>query len=170
MVAQELIEAARQGDEQALLRLLEVCQTDLRRYARRSCATEDIEEAVQDALLILYRRLGALRTIATFSSWLFQIVKRACLRRLQRRRTASLDDEIEVHLLDPTDIELRIDLSRSIVALPQMYREVVILRDVEGLSAEEAADAIGISIEALKSRLHRGRHLIRQALAGSCAS
>jgi RNA polymerase sigma factor (sigma-70 family) len=166
MAAQELIEAARRGDEQALLRLLEVCQTDLRRYARRNCATEDIEEAVQDALLILYRRLGALRTIATFSSWLFQIVKRACLRRFPGR----LDDETETHLLDPTDIELRIDLSRSIVALPRMYREVVILRDLEGLSAEEAADAIGISVEALKSRLHRGRHLIRQALAGSRAS
>jgi RNA polymerase sigma-70 factor (ECF subfamily) len=65
---------------------------------------------------------------------------------------ASLDDETETHLLDPTDIELRIDLSRSIVALPRMYREVLIRRDLEGLSAEEAADAIGISVEALKSR------------------
>jgi DNA-directed RNA polymerase specialized sigma24 family protein len=89
---------------------------------------------------------------------------------LQHRRAAGLDHEIETHLLDPTDIELRIDLSRSIVALPSIYREVVILRDVEGLSAEEAADAIGISVEALKSRLHRGRHLIRRTLAWSRAS
>jgi len=170
MAAEELIEAARQGNEQALTRLLEICQTDLHRYARRNCATEDIEEAVQDALLILYRRLGTLRTVATFSSWLFQIVKRACLRRLRRRRATSLDDEIETHLPDPTDIELRIDLSRSTVMLPSIYREVVILRDVEGLSAEEAAGEIGISVDAVKSRLHRGRHLIRQGLARSCTS
>jgi RNA polymerase sigma factor (sigma-70 family) len=166
MAARELIEAARRGDEQALTRLLAVCQPDLRRYARRNCATEDVEEAVQDALLILYRRIGALRTIATFSGWLFQIVKRACLRRLQRRKTTSLDEEIGSQLRDPTDMELRLDLSRSIVALPEIYRDVVILRDVKGLSAEEAATEIGTSVEAVKSRLHRGRYLIRQSLAG----
>jgi RNA polymerase sigma factor (sigma-70 family) len=165
MAAQELIEAARQGDEGALARLLEVCQPDLRRYARRNCATEDVEEAVQDALLILYRRLGALRTIATLSGWLFQIVKRACLRRLHRRRATSLDEETMSQLRDPTDMELRLDLSRSIVALPKIYRDAVILRDVKGLSAEEAADEIGASVEAVKSRLHRGRFLIRQSLA-----
>jgi len=166
MAARELIEAARRGDEQALTRLLAVCQPDLRRYARRNCATEDVEEAVQDALLILYRRVGALRTIATFSGWLFQIVKRACLRRLQRRKTTSFDEEIGSQLRDPTDMESRLDLSRSIVALPEIYRDVVILRDVKGLSAEEAATEIGTSVEAVKSRLHRGRYLIRQSLAG----
>jgi len=165
MAARELIEAARQGDEQALAELLAVCQPDLRRYARHSCATEDVEEAVQDALLILYRRLGALRTIATFSGWLFQIVKRACLRHMRRRKATNLVEENEAQLRDPTDMELRLDLSRSIVALPGMYRDVVILRDVKGLSAEEAADEIGVSVEAVKSRLHRGRYLIRQSLA-----
>ncbi len=165
MAVRELIEAARQGDEQALTELLAVCQPDLRRYARRNCATEDVEEAVQDALLILCRRLGALRAIATFSGWLFQIVKRACLRRMRRRKATSLDEDNASQLRDPIDMELRLDLSRSILALPGMYREVVILRDVKGLSAEEAADEIGVSVEAVKSRLHRGRYLIRQSLA-----
>jgi RNA polymerase sigma factor (sigma-70 family) len=160
----QMIEAAATGDQQALLRLLAVCQPDLRRYARRTCATEDIEEAVQDALLILYRRLGTLRIIATFSGWLFQIVKRACLQRLRRRGLVRLDEEAASGVQDPTDIELRLDLARSIMALPKIYREVVILRDVKELSTEETANEIGASVEAVKSRLHRGRYLIRQQL------
>ena len=165
MADQELIEAARRGDEQALVRLLVVCQPDLRRYARRTCANEDIEESIQDALLILYKRLGSLRTIAKFSGWLYQIVKRACLKRMQGRAISSHDDEAMNNLKDPTDIELQMDLSRSIASLPLIYREVVILRDVNGCSAEEVAHELGVSIEALKSRLHRGRYLIRQMLS-----
>src|SRR5258708_12744657 len=88
----QMIQAAAAGDEQALLHLLAICQPDLRRYARRTCATEDIEEAGQDALFILYRRLGTLPAIATFSGWLFQIVKRERLRRVQRRRPVSLEE------------------------------------------------------------------------------
>jgi RNA polymerase sigma factor (sigma-70 family) len=159
----QMIEAAAAGDEQALLRLLAVCQPDLRRYAHRTCATEDIEEAVQDALFILYRRLGTLRAIATFSGWLFQIVKRECLRR-QRRGHVSLDEKTAPGLQDRTDIELRLDLARAIMALPEIYRDVVILRDVKEFSAEETANEVGTSVEAVKSRLHRGRYLIRQQL------
>lgn len=164
-VGQELIEAARQGDEQALVHLLDACQPDLRRYARRNCATEDVEEAVQDALFILYRRLGALRTLATFSGWLFQIVKRACLRRLRGRNQHVAADEKEGQTFDSLDVEMRLDLCRSIAMLPDIYREVVILRDVKGLTAVEAARELGTSVEATKSRLHRGRYLIRQSLA-----
>ena len=160
----QMIQAAAAGDEQALLHLLAICQPDLRRYARRTCATEDIEEAVQDALFILYRRLGTLRAIATFSGWLFQIVKRECLRRLRRRGLVSLDERTAPSLQDPTDIELRLDLARAIMALPEIYRDVVILRDVKELSAEETANEVGTSVEAVKSRLHRGRYLIRQQL------
>ena len=165
MEQHELIRAARDGDGQALLRLLAACQPNLRRYARQSCATEDIEEAVQDAMLILHRRLGTLRVIATFSGWLFQIVRRACRRRLRQRGPVSLDNDAALHLHDPADIELRMDLSRAIGALPPLYRDVVVLRDVQGLSAEEAAAEIGASVQATKSRLHRGRHLVRQLLS-----
>ncbi|MBR0718394.1 RNA polymerase sigma factor [Bradyrhizobium liaoningense] len=160
-----LLEAARRGDEQALARLLDACQPDLRRYARRNCATEDVEEAIQDALLILYRRLGALRTIASFSGWLFQIVKRACLRRFQRRKSEGLSGDDQHQPEESLDIDLRLDLCRSIAMLPELYREVVILRDVKGLSAEETASELGTSVEAAKSRLHRARYLIRQSLA-----
>src|SRR5437773_9347795 len=81
----DLIAAAQGGSEEALLELLCLCRPQLRRYANRQCASDDVEEAVQDALLLLYRRVGALRTIGAFSSWLFQIVRRECLRRARKR-------------------------------------------------------------------------------------
>src|SRR5271154_463946 len=132
----ELMEAARSGDGKALNQLLSICQPDLKRYARWACATEDIEDAVQDALIILYRRLGALRTIAAFSSWVFQIVKRECLRRLKLR--TDLKDEAEsLPAADgAADIGLRFDLVRIIQSLPPIYRDVLILRDVNELTAD----------------------------------
>src|SRR5258708_7026566 len=160
----QMIQAAAAGDEQALLHLLAICQPDLRRYARRTCATEDIEEAVQDALFILYRRLGTLRAIATFSGWLFQIVKRECLRRLQPRGLLSLDEKTAAGLQEPTDNGLRLDLARAITALPEIYRDVVILRDVKGLSAEETGNEIRAPGPGVERKVHRGRYLIRQQL------
>ena len=65
-----LIAAAQAGSEGALLELIRVCQPQLRRYANRQCASDDIEEAVQDALWLMYTRVGALRTLGAFSSWL----------------------------------------------------------------------------------------------------
>src|SRR5437773_11557804 len=81
----DLIAAAQGGSEEALLELLCLCRPQLRRYANRQCASDDVEEAVQDALWLLYRRVWALRTIGAFSAWLFQIVRRECLRRARKR-------------------------------------------------------------------------------------
>src|SRR5262247_2691990 len=76
MEMNHLIAAAQAGSEEALLELLECCRPQLRRYANRECASDDVEEAVQDALWLLYRRVGALRMIRAFSAWLFQIIRR----------------------------------------------------------------------------------------------
>lgn len=159
---------ARAGDARALERLLTIARPDLERYARRHCESEDVEEAVQDALWILYRRLGGLRSIAAFSAWLFQVVRRACLGLARRRRrTVSLDEAPEAQLRDPraSNSELRLVLARVISALPPSYREVLLLRDVQGLSAEEVAELLQVSLAAAKSRLHRGRAMVRAALA-----
>ena len=160
----ELIEAARRGDEKALSRLLAVCQPDLRRYARRVCATEDIEDAVQDALIILHRRLGALRTLAAFAGWMFQIVKRECLRRFDRRAAGRMQagDDVAGR---PDDPDLRLDLARAIGGLEPLYRDVLILRDFEECTAEETATRVGASVDAVKSRLHRARHMMRLQLS-----
>jgi RNA polymerase sigma factor (sigma-70 family) len=166
-----LVEAARRGDAGAVSDLLQACQPDLRRFARRTCATsEDAEDAVQLALWRLYRHIGALRTVATFASWLFRIVERECFRLFRGRRQAEPLDELPEHaqpaaLAVPAD--LRHDLVAAITALPPAQREVLLLRDVHELTAPEVARQLGLSQEAVKSRLHRARASVREQLLAS---
>lgn len=125
---------------------------------------------MQDALLILYRRVGALRTIGAFSAWLFQIIRRECLRRARQRRDFVEWDERKVSALSDdgrSDEDLRIDLSRAVASLPQSYREILILRDISGYSSEEAAMRLGVPVAAAKSRLHRARQMVRSYLRSS---
>lgn len=165
-----LIEAARQGDRAALERLLTLSRPDLKRFARRSCASsEDAEDAVQMALWQLQRKVGTLRVIQALSSWLFRIVERECRRLLHlSRRSQSLDDEMLAELpLEMVPLDLRRDLSAAIAALPAPYRHVLILREIEELTGPEVAGELGISVAAVKSRLHRARAMLREALSGS---
>lgn len=167
-----LVEAARLGDRDAILRLLTVCQPDLKRFARRTCSTtQDAEDAVQVALWQLYRKIGALRTAATLATWLFRIVERECFRLFRRGSHAeSLDELADAELQAaapriPQDLQL--DLARAIERLSPPYREVLILRDVHELTTPEVAAQLGLSIDAVKSRLHRARARVREALLGS---
>jgi RNA polymerase sigma-70 factor (ECF subfamily) len=161
-----LIEAARSGDEKALVSLIAAAQPDVRRYAARNCRAADIDDAVQETLLLLYRRVGTLRAVTSFSAWLFAVAKRACLRLLQRsigNADASADDA-DTHLAHLRPEDLRIDLSRAIQSLPEHYREVILLRDIEELSIDEIADVLGLTRESVKARIHRARMLIREYL------
>jgi len=166
-----LVEAARQGDPAAISDLLTACQPDLKRFARRTCSTtEDAEDAVQIALWQLSQKVGALRTVAAFATWLFRIVERECYRLYRGlRSTQSLDDladpDVPAAATIPTD--LKIDLTRAMAKLSPPYREVLILRDVHELTAPEVAEELGLSIEAVKSRLHRARTMIREDLLAS---
>ena len=165
-----LIEAARRGDAQAVLQLLTVTQPDLRRFARRACHnSEDAEEAVQVALWQLYRKIGALRTVATFATWLFRIVERECYRRFRAQPLMASLDELEAFepVAPAIPSDLRIDMATAIAALPAPYREVLLLRDVEEWSAPEVAVHLGLSLEAVKSRLHRARGKVRERLLAS---
>ena len=164
----DLISAAQHGNEDALLELLQRCGPQLRRYARRECASDDVEEAVQDALWLLYRRVEALRAIGAFSAWLSQIIRRECLRRARKRHhLIELDERAASMLCETTmsDEDLRMDLMSAISRLPKRYREILILRDVGGYSSEEAAISLNIPIGAAKSRLHRARQMVRTQLA-----
>ena len=111
-----LLEAARLGDTAALDRLLKVCQPDVRRYAYRHCLASDVDDAVQETLLIMTRRLRSLRVVAAFSGWLLQVVRREC-RRLERR-LFHLDpyDEVkmEAWLATASDQTVRLDLIRAL--------------------------------------------------------
>ena len=161
-----LIEAARGGDEKALVSLIAASQPDVRRCAARNCRAADIDDAVQETLLLLYRRVGTLRAVTSFSGWLFAVARRACLRLLRRSMglaDAPADAAAErVAYLAPED--LRIDLSRAIQSLPDHYREVILLRDIEELSIDEIARVLGLSRESVKARIHRARLMIREYL------
>lgn len=169
---EHLVLAAQTGDRQAVARLLAVCQADARRYARRHCHASDIDDAVQESLMIVARRVRGLKAAAAFSSWLFTVIRREC-RRLERMmfRHDSLDDEAleaaEVRLAQRSDDALRLDLAAALESLPAHYLEVVLLRDFEELTIGEIAQRLGETSGAVKSRLHRARELVREYLLGT---
>ena len=161
-----LLEAARLGDTTALDRLLEACQPDIRRYAYRHCLISDVDDAVQETLLIVTRRLQSLRAVAAFSGWLFQVVRREC-RRLERR-VFGLDpydeEKMERWLATHSDETVRLDLISALESLPEHYREIVLLRDFHEMTIREIAARIRLTIPATKSRLRRARQLVREYL------
>ncbi|QGW81840.1 RNA polymerase sigma factor [Variovorax paradoxus] len=161
-----LIEAACAGDERALSQLLSVCQPDLKRFARRTCAnSEDAEDAVQVALWQLHRKIGTLGTVAAFATWLFRIVERECYRIFRRSSSGGALPEPSAEAAAPQiPTDLRLDLTKAIAALPEPYRVALVLRDVEELTAPEVAASLGLSVEAVKSRLHRARAMVRESL------
>jgi RNA polymerase sigma factor (sigma-70 family) len=163
--APALIEAAQRGEAGAIEQLLAATKPDLQRFARRLCTgPEDAEDAVQNALWILHRKVGTLSAIPAFAGWLFRIVAREC-RRLMRRAGMPIGSaDIEAMAAPRIPSELQRDLAAAIGALPEPYRTVLILRDIEEMTAPETADALNVSQEAVKSRLRRAREQIRERL------
>jgi RNA polymerase sigma-70 factor (ECF subfamily) len=167
-----LIEAARAGDQQALISLIEAAQPDIRRYARRSCQTpDDVDDAVQETLWLLYRRVGTIRALTSISAWLMTVVRRECQRMASRifgsqstHRTPIDNMSDDLRFSERPSHELRLDLARAIRSLPEHYREVVLLRDVEEMSIDEISAALSLTREATKARLHRARAMIREYL------
>jgi RNA polymerase sigma factor (sigma-70 family) len=161
-----LIEAARGGDADALMSLISAAQPDVRRYAARNCRAADIDDAVQETLLLLYRRVGTLRAVTSFSAWLFAVARRACLRllRMSAGMADASADETYARLAHLRPEDLRIDLSRAIQSLPDHYREVILLRDIEELSIDEIAGVLSLTRESVKARIHRARIMIREYL------
>lgn len=161
----ELVEAARGGDEQALVSLLAAAQPDIRRYAARNCRMADADDVVQETLLLLYRRVGTLRAVASFSGWMFAVARRACLRLLRLGAAKPLDsDDAAARFVHLRPEDIRIDVSRAIQSLPEHYREVVLLRDIEEMSVDEIAATLDLTRESVKARLHRARVMIREYL------
>lgn len=159
---------AQAGDPLALDRLLRDVQPDIRRYARRQChRTSAIEDVVQEALIVLYRRLRQVRDPLAIAAWLFRIVTRLCMLPVLglMRGTEAFNARHEAeHLAGLSQDELRVDLTRALESLPEAHREIILLRDMEQLTITEAARQLGITREACKSRLHRARALLREYL------
>jgi RNA polymerase sigma factor (sigma-70 family) len=164
----EMLESARSGNKEALLSLLAAAQPDIRRYARSSCQkADDIDDAVQETLWIIYRRVGTLNALTSFSGWLMMVVRRECFRvaRMmigQHKDIAEIEDDLRFAHRSQDD--LRIDLCRAIQSLPEHYREIILLRDVEEMSIDEIAATLQLTRESVKAKLHRARGLIREYL------
>ena len=170
----DLLRSAQAGDPVALARLLIELQPDIRRYARRQCHRASmLEDVVQEALIVVYRKVGHVRSPAAIGGWLITIVTRLCMLpalMLTRGIEALADaDEMKQFASVPLD-DLRIDLVRAIESLPAGHREIVLWRDFEELTIGEIAARLGLTREAAKSRLHRARGLLREYLVSPEAS
>ncbi|MGG8408294.1 RNA polymerase sigma factor [Streptomyces sp. 12297] len=164
---EQLVVAAQRGDVDSITALVSGSHPNVRRFARSLCATpEDAEDAAQEALIILYRKIGMLRASGALASWMFRIVRNECLRRARTSRVhAPLPDTAE---RSAEDVVLeRIEagaVAAAIAALPAEQRRVLIMRDIQGHSGRMVADALGLSTAAMKSRLHRARTAVQQSL------
>jgi len=166
--SERVISAAQQGDPRAIAILLDGSHAHVRRFARTLCATpEDAEDAAQEALIILYRKIGTLRVAAALASWMFQIVHNECIRRTrvalrQPVSIASVEVSAEEAAFTHLEVQRIVD---CIAALPADQRAVLVLRDIHGMSGAATAQALGLSKAAMKSRLHRGRETLHASLA-----
>ena len=179
-----LVEAARAGDMGAFESLVRRYDRNVFRIAQHITQNrEDAEDVVQDAFLKAYGNLAQFQEQSKFYTWLVRIAVNEALMRLRRRRPermVSLDEEVkteddslprEVADWSPNpeqmynQAELRDILTRTIQGLPPGFRTVFVLRDVEGLSTEETAQALDLSIPAVKSRLLRARLQLRDRLS-----
>jgi RNA polymerase sigma factor (sigma-70 family) len=169
-VQPELIAAAQAGDSGAIALLLERAQPDIRRYAEYNCRTaSDVEEAVQEVLILTYRKIASPRAVGAFSGWLLSMVRRTCWRLARAFLGNALPQDSfsnSARLATVDDAELRLDLTNAIQSLPEHYRQIVPLRDVDELTIDEIAQSLSLSREAVKGRLHRARGLIREYLTG----
>jgi RNA polymerase sigma-70 factor (ECF subfamily) len=178
-----LVEAAKKGDIGAFEELVRRYDRNVFRIAQHITQNrEDAEDVVQDAFLKAYGNLAQFQGQSKFYTWLVRIAVNEALMKLRRRRperTVSLDQDVETDEdTIPREVadwspnpeqqynqaELRELLQKTIQGLPAGFRTVFVLRDVEGLSTEETAEALGLSIPAVKSRLLRARLQLRERL------
>jgi RNA polymerase sigma-70 factor (ECF subfamily) len=181
-----LVEALRREDPAAAATLVERFGDRVYRLARRiTSSNEDAEEVTQDALWTAARKIHTFKGESAFGSWLYRITANAAYMKLRSRKSKAneiaLDDVLpsldeEGRHFEPMDDwsarvdaaalqgELRDHLEEAIAGLPAEYRTALILHDIEGLSNPDIAEALGISLPAVKSRVHRSRLFLRQRL------
>ncbi len=168
----ELIARAQRGEPAAIEELLGDVAPRVRRFGRRFCGTaHDADDALQDTLLAVAEHIGQYDGRASLASWVLTLTRNACLRRRRGLKNAPPEpDAPDVPDRAPgpearaEERELANAVRDAVQALPLEAREVILVRDVEGLSAAEAASVLQISQQALKSRLHRARSALRERL------
>jgi len=190
LAQEELLARLKRGDEQALVDLADEFGTKIYQLAFRYLRNkEDAEEVTQDVLFKVYRKVDAFRGDAALSSWIYRITFNAAMSRLRTAKyQRSQDDDRNMAVADSdlhgdasrakdvadwSDLadeqvlrsQLRTRVMRAILALPAIYRAPVMLRDIQGMSTEEASAVLHVKDQTLKSRLHRGRLILRKQLA-----
>jgi len=183
-----LLERLQQGDHTAMVDLTDAYGPKIHQLAFRYLRNkEDAEEVVQDVLYKVYRNVGDFRGDAALSSWIYRITFNAAMSRLrsasyqraqdaQRSSANGENDEKILTRSEPADwsnladeqllrSQLRRRVFRAILSLPAIYRAPVMLRDIQGMSTEEASAMLRVKDQTLKSRLHRGRLMLRKQLA-----
>jgi len=188
----ELVDALRRRDADAAERLVLTYQARAYRLAVGiTDSTEDAEEVVQDACLKVINKIDSFRSASAFGSWFYRIVANAALQKIRRRhggrRDIPLDDVLPAFdrdgrhatavvdwsaaVDDPSrQIELRLRLTSALEELPAHHRAAVVMRDVEGWSCTEIAEALHLTVSGAKTRVHRARLFIRKRLAESLES
>lgn len=181
MNERELIARLQKRDEAAFEELIRQYEKKVYTLCFRMCGnSEDAEEAAQDAFLALWRGIDRFRQESTLSTWIYRLATNACIDTLRRRKkqsgSVSLDDEeLFVDAVDTSPqpqetVEHRETqklLQEGLSALPEEYRKVLILREIEGLSYTEIAESASIELGTVKSRISRGRSLLRNFLSGN---
>jgi RNA polymerase sigma-70 factor, ECF subfamily len=189
----KLAEELLAGNAGAFERFVEVFQSKVFQYSYLMCGhREDAEEVAQETLMKVFENFDQLREASLVKPWVFRIARNNCLMKRRRsifapREELSLDElvpsgagEGAIRRLDPVDRserpdmkaqrhELRAVMDEAIRTLPPIYRAVVLLRDVEELSTEEAAGILDVSEDVVKTRLRRARAALREALEGQVA-
>lgn len=178
-----LVERARKGDSRAFEELVRRYEHKVYSITYRMLGKEeDANEAMQDAFLRAYRFLRKFEGKSSFYTWLYRIATNVSLTRLRKRKsppTVSLDEPIGEDGSGPREIaddrampetdfrrkKLREAIKQAIDSLPADYKAVLILRDLEGLPNDEVGEALNLSVPAVKSRLHRGRLILREKLS-----
>lgn len=170
-----LVTRARAGDRGAMEDLLRSVAPSVHRFALRMCRNEaDADDVLQDALLSFAMNLDRFEGRSSLPSWAFALTRSACARRRRGKKNAPASagaEELEAHEAPgpgpeerAADAEVARIVAGALDRLPDDYREVLLLRDAEGLTAPETAVALGTSVDAVKSRLHRARGALRDAL------
>jgi RNA polymerase sigma-70 factor (ECF subfamily) len=184
---EELVARARAKDFSAFEQLLDRYEDKIFRLAYRFVRNEtEAKEVLQDTFLSIWRKLDTFKGDSQFGSWLYRVAANTALMRLraQRRHPEISTEELPIGYLDnygqvpppgenwsrrPDEElqsdELRRHIQSAVDALPEIYRTVFLLRDVEGLSTEETGEILGISVPTVKTRLHRARIALRDTIS-----
>jgi RNA polymerase sigma-70 factor (ECF subfamily) len=178
----DVLKALQQGDDLAVEELLRRYQSRIYRYGMKMCRDpEDAKDVVQDTLLTMARSLRSFRGASSLSTWLYTIARSFCIKKRRKGKfepaeelsLSGVDSDNSGPISSPSERpdhalsakELGVHLDQAVQSLDSMYREVLLLRDVEGLSAPEVAEVLGLSVDAVKSRLHRARLAVREHMA-----